>query len=111
MFLLALSLGTLTGALITNYLVWKYALLLPLLALFSLPAFLKYLPTDKRGGNKLDIAGAILVALSILFIILTISLQNIYCMMAAIVFVVTYYAYARRHRIRFWSCLYYAYAA
>jgi len=96
MFLLALSLGTLTGALITNYLVWKYALLLPLFALLSLPAFLKYLPADRRGGNNLDIVGAILVALSILFMIFTISLQNIICMVAAILFMVTYYMYAKR---------------
>jgi DHA2 family metal-tetracycline-proton antiporter-like MFS transporter len=96
-FLLAAGLGTLIGALISTYLTWKFALLLPVITLVALPSFVKYLPNDKRSGGNLDTVGALLVAVGVLFTILTITLQNYYCLALAIIILLIYYMYAKQH--------------
>lgn len=94
-FLLAAGLGILTGALITDYLSWKYALLLPLLTLIALPKFMANMPAERRMSGKFDYTGALLVAAGFASVLLANTLQNIYFLVAAVVAVGTYVHYAR----------------
>ena len=98
LFLLAAGLGILIGALITEYLSWIIAMLLPLFTLAALPTFLKHMPDDRIGGGKLDIIGVIFVSSGIVCTILAITMQNIYLFVSAVVIVITYHYHAKNHK-------------
>lgn len=101
MFLLSSGLGVLIGSLITNYLSWRFALLLPLVTIVALPSFVMHMPREKGEPGKFDFLGAILASIGIVSLLLTITLQNVYCLASAILFLTIYIVYSRRHSAPF----------
>ena len=98
LFLLGAGLGVLAGSFITNYLSWEFALLLPFVTALAIPVIYKHMPNDRPGKGKLDIPGAVIVSIGVIFSILAISLQNYYCLFGAILFLAGYVMYARRRQ-------------
>lgn len=101
MFLLSSGLGVLIGSLITNYISWRYALLLPLITIVALPPFVRHMPREKGDAGKFDFKGAILASVGIISLLLTITLQNVYCFVSAVLFLSIYILYSRRHSAPF----------
>ena len=77
-FQLSAALGNVAGGFVSQHLPWKYCFLFPLIIVICIPAFVKYLPTEEFESKKIDVLGALLLAMVIILIISAISTLNVY---------------------------------
>jgi MFS transporter, DHA2 family, metal-tetracycline-proton antiporter len=76
-----IGLGPVIGGFVSGTFHWSYLFLIPLLMLISIPFLIKILPEEPRREGKLDILGAILVALTVGFLVVYLNFTNWYYLM------------------------------
>jgi MFS transporter, DHA2 family, metal-tetracycline-proton antiporter len=92
-FQLSAGIGHFAGGYIATLISWEYGFLFPVISLICLPAFLKYLPDEHLKSTKLDISGAILLAVVILLSMISLTYLNIYCFICAVCFGIYFVIY------------------
>jgi MFS transporter, DHA2 family, metal-tetracycline-proton antiporter len=84
----AAGVGPVVGGFVSGSLRWTYLLLIPLATLVSIPFFLRVLPSEARRPGRVDIPGAVLVAVSVaaftLFLSFTAWYYLVVCAAAAV---------------------------
>lgn len=77
-----IGLGPVLGGFVSGSLHWSYLFLIPLLTLVSIPAFLRELPEEPRREGKVDIPGAVLVALTVGTLVIYLNFSQWYYLSA-----------------------------
>jgi DHA2 family metal-tetracycline-proton antiporter-like MFS transporter len=77
-----IGLGPVIGGFVSSSLHWSFLFLIPLLALVSVPSFLKGLPREPRRSGSLDFVGAASMALAVGSLVLCLDLGAWYCLAA-----------------------------
>jgi DHA2 family metal-tetracycline-proton antiporter-like MFS transporter len=70
---IGIGLGPVIGGFVSATLHWSYLFLIPLLMLTSIPFLLKILPVEPKKAGKVDLIGALLVALTVGFFVVYIN--------------------------------------
>lgn len=79
---LGIGLGPIVGGLVSGFIGWQYLFLIPLLMLISLPFLNSALPKESHRPGKVDVIGAILLALTIGAFVVFINLSVWYYLVA-----------------------------
>lgn len=95
---LGIGLGPVIGGFVSASLHWSYLFLIPLLMLIAIPFLLKELPEEETRKGKVDIPGAILVALSVGMFVVYLNFNEWYYLVSFLTFMVITLVYI--HRVR-----------
>jgi len=84
---LASACGHLLGGYITEHLEWKYALVIPVITIFSLPTIYKKLPKEASKKGDFDYVGAFLVTafVTLLIMFMTFKMQHPMLLISALI--------------------------
>jgi DHA2 family metal-tetracycline-proton antiporter-like MFS transporter len=83
---LGIGIGPVIGGLVSGAMHWYYLFLIPLLMLVALPFLMKALPNEPRRQGKVDIIGAILVAITVGFFVVFLNFSEWYYFIAFVSF-------------------------
>ncbi|MFC4559753.1 MFS transporter [Virgibacillus kekensis] len=80
------GIGPVVGGFVTGALNWQYLFLISALVLFTIPFFRVWMPEEKKQEGKVDIPGAVFIAIAVATLILFITLVQWWCLGVSIVF-------------------------
>lgn len=87
---LGIGIGPVIGGFVSGSLHWSYLFLIPLLMLVAVPFLMKTLPEEPRREGKVDIAGAVLVAMTVGFFVVFLNFNEWYYLAAFVCFFVAF---------------------
>ena len=87
---LGIGLGPVIGGFVSASLHWSYLFLIPLLMLIATPFLMKALPEEPRREGKIDVLGALLVAITVGFFVVFLNFNNWYYLVAFVAFLVAF---------------------
>jgi MFS transporter, DHA2 family, metal-tetracycline-proton antiporter len=93
---LGIGLGPIVGGYVAGYLNWSYLFLIPLLMLVSIPFLKKELPDEPRRPGRVDIKGAILVALTVGSLIIYMNISAWYFIIIFMILLAASIIYMRK---------------
>jgi MFS transporter, DHA2 family, metal-tetracycline-proton antiporter len=82
----AIGFGPIIGGFVSGTIGWAYLFLLPVLTLLALPFLNRELPNEPRREGSVDLAGAVLVALTVGALVLYLNISMWYYLVAFVVF-------------------------
>ncbi|WP_422661317.1 MFS transporter [Paenibacillus sp. EC2-1] len=85
-----IAIGPIIAGLVTTTLTWNYLFLIPLLMIFSIPLFRKYLDDETGVKNKIDFVGAFSLVATIVSLMLAVSKSNLIFGAAFLVFLIIF---------------------
>ncbi|MDQ0255314.1 DHA2 family metal-tetracycline-proton antiporter-like MFS transporter [Evansella vedderi] len=77
--------GPIAGGVVGGALDWRFLFIFSILSLIAIPFLRKWLPNEEKRDGKVDIVGAVLIALSITGLLLFITDGSLYALVFAIV--------------------------
>jgi DHA2 family metal-tetracycline-proton antiporter-like MFS transporter len=90
---LGIGLGPVIGGFVSASLHWSYLFLIPLLMLIAIPFLLKELPEEETRNGKVDIPGAILVALTVGLFVVYLNFNEWYYLISFLIFLIVTLVY------------------
>ena len=87
---LGIGLGPVIGGFVSGTLHWSYLFLIPPLMLISTPFLIKVLPDEIRQKGTIDVPGAILVAITVGFLVVYLNFNQWYYLLAFIGFMLVF---------------------
>ncbi len=92
---IAIGLGPVIGGFISGTFHWAYLFLIPLLVLIAIPYVQKVLPNEAPRAGKIDLVGALLVALVVGALIVYLDVSRWYFLLAFMAFLTTFVVWIR----------------
>ncbi len=87
---LGIGIGPVIGGFISASLHWSYLFLIPLLMLIAIPFLVKELPDEPRREGRIDIPGAVLVALTVGLFVVYLNFSQWYYLLGFVFFLVVF---------------------
>lgn len=81
------ALGPITSALVVSVLDWRWLFSIPLLLLFTLPVYLKFLKDEQQMTSPIDWLGGALLALSVAQFLLAVTISVVWLIGAVVAFI------------------------